>query len=94
MRLVTYTLQDESGVSPRAAGMKIVGEVKGHDRWETRSNPNGVDRVAQSIYKVDKFRWQIGLATGKPKPHFPEDVGDAAKIAWEQELDEDARRLV
>lgn len=72
-RLVTYTLQDEAGSSPKAAGMKVVGEVAGHDRWMTRRNDRGVDRRAQALYGIDKFRWQLGWPAGKPKPHFPGD---------------------
>jgi hypothetical protein len=37
-RLVTYTRRDESGVSPRAAGFRVVGEVKAQS-WDRPSRP-------------------------------------------------------
>lgn len=54
-RLVTYTLQTESGASLRGAGWKIVAEVKG-GAW---NRPN-IDRVRrwQPIYGQLKFRWE------------------------------------
>jgi len=54
-RLVTYTLQSESGASLRGAGWKIVAEVKGGG-W---NRPN-IDRIRrwQSIYGQQKFRWE------------------------------------
>ena len=54
-RMVTYTLQSESGSSLRGAGWKIMGEVS------TRSNPWGSSsrkREHQSIYEQLKFRWE------------------------------------
>ena len=53
-RMVTYTLQEESGSSLRGAGWKIVGEVKPHDRWSAR----GGNRNWQPIYGQLKFRWE------------------------------------
>ena len=53
-RMVTYTLQEESGSSLRGAGWKIVGEVKPHDRW----TPKGGNRNWQPIYWQLKFRWE------------------------------------
>lgn len=80
-KLVTYTLQSEGGASLRASNMRIVGEVKGHDRWGEKGNRDGLDRIAQAIYKVDKFRWEIGWPAGKQKPHFGADVPGAAALA-------------
>ena len=57
-RMVTYTLQEESGASLRGAGGKIVGEVKPHDRWTQR----GGNRDWQPIYGQLKFRWEAGDA--------------------------------
>lgn len=53
-RMVTYTLQTESGSSLKGAGWKIVGEVK----------PGGWDRANrerdwQPIYGQAKFRWEV-----------------------------------
>lgn len=54
-RLVTYTLQSESGVSLRAAGWKVVAEVK-PGTW---NRPNiGKIRAWQPIYGQTKFRWE------------------------------------
>jgi hypothetical protein len=53
-RLVTYTLQSEPGTSLRAAGWRVVAEVKGRS-WHCESRPR-VDRHPTQ----DKFRWQIG----------------------------------
>jgi len=53
-RLVTYTLQSESGSSLRGAGWHIKGEVKPHDRWTKR----GAKREWQPIYGQLKFRWE------------------------------------
>lgn len=51
-RLVTYTLASESGASLRAAGWRVVGEVKGRS-WDTPSRPR-VDTSPQQ----DKLRWE------------------------------------
>ena len=53
-RMVTYTLQSESGASLRGAGWKVVGEVKpqGWDRKERQ-------RDWQPIYGQLKFRWGV-----------------------------------
>jgi hypothetical protein len=55
-KLVTYTLQTESGASLRGAGWTIVAEVKGGG-W---NRPN-IDRVRrwQPIYGQQKFRWEV-----------------------------------
>jgi hypothetical protein len=54
-RMVTYTLQSESGASLRGAGWKIAGEVKPRkDGWSCPSRP----REWQPIYGQLKFRWE------------------------------------
>ncbi len=54
-RLVTYTLQTESGASLRGAGFNIVAEVKPY-HW---SRPEiGRYRDWQPIYGQLKFRWE------------------------------------
>jgi hypothetical protein len=52
-RLVTYTLAAEPGSSLRAAGFRIVGEVRGRS-WSTPSRP----RVDTAPHQ-DKLRWEI-----------------------------------
>lgn len=56
-RLVTYTLQEESGTSLRAAGWRIVGEVRPtEDGW--RKNDH-LTREWQPVMGQLKFRWEI-----------------------------------
>ncbi len=53
-KVVTYTLQSESGTSLKAAGYRIVAEVKGRS-WSCVSRP----RVDKSTFQSqDKFRWE------------------------------------
>lgn len=56
IRMITYTLQSESGSSLRGAGWKILGETKGAKEgsgWQTRPG-----REWQPIYGQAKFRWE------------------------------------
>lgn len=53
-KLITYTLQTEPGTSLRAAGWKVVGEVKGRS-WSVPSRPR-VDKSEAQLQ--DKFRWE------------------------------------
>ncbi len=53
-RMVTYTLQTETGASLRGAGWRIVAECKGHKGW---SSANRI-RDWQPIYGQQKFRWE------------------------------------
>lgn len=55
-RMITYTLQSESGASLRGAGWKIVGEVEPHDRWRTKKDH--LQREWHAIYGQAKFRWE------------------------------------
>lgn len=52
-RLITYTLQSESGASLRGAGFIVVGEVSG-GQWSREGRP----RDKRSIYDQPKFRWE------------------------------------
>lgn len=54
-RMVTYTLQSESGASLKGAGWKIVGETRRGD-WSRK----GRERDWQPIYGQLKFRWGVG----------------------------------
>ncbi len=59
-RMVTYTLTSEPGTSLRAAGWRVVGEVKGRD-WSSKGRP----RVPGTAQLLDKVRWEpAGLAEG------------------------------
>lgn len=51
-RLITYTLASEPGTSLRAAGWRVVGEVKGRS-WSTPSRPR-IDTAPLQ----DKLRWE------------------------------------
>jgi len=53
-RMVTYTLQTESGSSLKGAGWKIVGENVIGGGW----NREGRERNWQPIYGQLKFRWE------------------------------------
>jgi len=59
-RLITYTLQTESGSSMRGAGWRLVAELQGSTGkgWTTRPG-----REWQSVTGQAKFRWQIEEAT-------------------------------
>jgi len=52
-RIVTYTLQKESGASLRGAGWIVKGEVEGA-QWDRQSRP----RSHREIYREPKFRWE------------------------------------
>lgn len=55
-RLITYTLQTESGASLKGAGWKVVGETRPHKRWDTKAD--ACRRTDQAIYGQSKFRWE------------------------------------
>ena len=54
-RLITYTLQSESGASLRGAGWKVVAHRDGSDpaRWQSRAG-----RAWQSIVGQSKLMWE------------------------------------
>ena len=55
-KLITYTLQSESGESLRGAGFRVVAECKGGG-W---NRPNiGRSREWQPIYGQQKLRWEV-----------------------------------
>jgi len=55
-KLITYTLQTESGASLRGAGWKVVGQTKPHDAW--RRKKDNCKRNWQPIYGQLKLRWE------------------------------------
>lgn len=55
-KLITYTQKSEGGASLRAAGLRVVGEVRGRS-WNTPSRP----RVDTAPWQ-DKLRWEIEAA--------------------------------
>lgn len=54
-RMITYTLQDESGSSLKGAGWKVVGNINPSKGW----NRDGRERSWQPIYGQSKFRWEV-----------------------------------
>ena len=57
MKMITYTLQSESGSSLRGVGWKIMGETGGWNEnkgWSTRPNRDWLP-----IHGQLKFRWEI-----------------------------------
>jgi hypothetical protein len=53
-RMITYTLKSESGISLRAAGWKIVGDLAARPGWDCESRSRAVlDTDGQA-----KFRWE------------------------------------
>jgi len=53
-RMITYTLQTESGASLKGSGWKLIGEVKGDAQWDRAARP----RSHKAIYREPKFRWE------------------------------------
>jgi hypothetical protein len=57
-RIVTYTLTTESGISLKAAGWKMVAEIKGHDPATWGKNDHLKSRQTQLITALRKYRWE------------------------------------
>lgn len=54
-KLITYTLQSESGASLRGAGWKTVAEMPGNKKgWMSRPG-----RELQAVVEQPKFRWEV-----------------------------------
>ena len=56
-RMITYTLQSESGSSLRGAGWKMLGEVEARKSSGWLNRPG---REWQPVYGQAKFRWEVG----------------------------------
>ena len=57
-RIITYTLESESGSSLKGAGWNLVGHVKPHNRWIEKSKYDGKARDKLEIYQLSKYRWE------------------------------------
>lgn len=57
-KVITYTLNTESGASLRGAGWSEAGIVKPHNRWQKRSKIDGIERANLHIYSLKKTRWE------------------------------------
>jgi hypothetical protein len=60
-RIVTYTLQEESGSSLKGAGWTVIAESKPHDSWRGKNKQDNGNREWQPIYGQLKFRWEMNL---------------------------------
>lgn len=58
-RLITYTLDGETGASLRGAGWKAAAKVKPHKRWSNKSKVDGIARSNLPIYSMAKIRWEL-----------------------------------
>ena len=56
-RMITYTLQSETGSSLKGSGWKIVGEVNKPSNWY-KSRVDKYERKEQEVYAQRKFRWE------------------------------------
>lgn len=53
-RVITYTLEEESGASLKAVGAHVVGQVQPKE-WSVPSRP----RKSQDVYSKAKVKWQL-----------------------------------
>jgi len=60
-KILTYTLDYESGASLKGAGWERVGIVKPHNNWNYKSQGDGKMRDNLTIYQYKKFRWELDL---------------------------------
>jgi hypothetical protein len=60
-KIITYTLDSESGSSLKGAGWKLCGTVKPHKRWQNKTKSDGIERAHLEIYSLTKFRWEKKL---------------------------------
>lgn len=57
-RVITYTLETESGASLKGAGWKLSGIVRPHKGWTNKSKLDGIKRAHLEIYELTKHRWE------------------------------------
>ena len=53
-RVITYTLQEESGASLKAVGARVVGQVRPQE-WSVPSRP----RKSKAVYAKAKVKWEL-----------------------------------
>jgi len=58
-RIITYTLDSESGASLRGAGWQQTATVKPHKDWLLKSLRDGKPRDNLEIYSMRKCRWEL-----------------------------------
>lgn len=78
-RIFTYTLPEEGGASLKALGWKCELREIGH-QWNCESRPRNED----SIYLLDKYRWEASKDTPLPfdKVTFPK-IDTTQPVLWE-----------
>ena len=54
-KIITYTLQKESGASLRAVKARVVAEINKPSNWSRRPGTHG----HQPVYDEPKFRWEL-----------------------------------
>ena len=54
-KIITYTLQKESGASLRAIDARVVAKVNAPSNWSRRAGA----RQHQAVYDEPKFRWEL-----------------------------------
>ncbi|MFC2953137.1 XF1762 family protein [Marinicaulis aureus] len=69
-RVITYTLDTESGASLKGAGWKLADSVKPHKRWQNKSRADGIMRSPLEIYKLTKLRWEKHLKDEYHEPNM------------------------
>lgn len=92
-RLITYTLQTESGASLRGAGWEIVGEVKPTEPGWRKNDHLNANRTWQPVMGQLKFRWEKSADTPASDPNkgikltaAPEPLA-AANVSFARERD-------
>lgn len=58
-KVITYTLDSESGASLKGAGWHLAGTVKPHRDWHYKSKSDGIKRSELPIYSQTKVRWEL-----------------------------------
>jgi hypothetical protein len=61
-KIITYTLDYESGASLKGAGWEVIASVKPHNSWNRKSKMDGKFRDNLVIYQHKKFRWEYKVA--------------------------------
>ncbi|TKF32238.1 XF1762 family protein [Enterovibrio norvegicus] len=60
-KIITYTLDEESGASMKGAGWLKVAVVQPHKRWTNKNKVDGIERQHLEIYSRKKVRWECSL---------------------------------
>ncbi len=60
-RILTYTLDYESGASLKGAGWEKKGIVNPHKNWNNKTTMDGKERDDLEIYQYKKLRWELQI---------------------------------